>query len=89
MNSYDYLTPAGTHGDKRRWLKGTPVTVTLLGGSVLKTVTSGVPRMLGAGRWCVRVVGAPYTVALERVDPRYQIGLLENLPEGTSKSERG
>jgi hypothetical protein len=86
--SYLYLTPAGTQEDKRKWPKGTPVSATLLGGSILKGVTAAAPRQFGGAAWGVRVHGVPYVIALDRVDRRYQSGLFESPEEGTSGSEK-
>ena len=88
MPKYDYLTPTGTRADKRLWPIGTPISATLTGGSVLKGVTASVPRQYAGGGWAVRVKGVPYVLALERVDPRYQVGLLEISDRGTCGSEK-
>jgi hypothetical protein len=87
MSLFEYLTPAGTKGDKRAWPIGTPVSATLNGGSTLKGTTSSVPRQFGGGGWGVRVRGCAYVLPLDRVDVRYQVGLLEDVPERGSKSD--
>jgi hypothetical protein len=77
VGSYEYLTPTGTKADKRKWPIGTPVSATLTGGSVVKGMTASVPRQFGGGGWGVRLHGVSYVLPLERVDARYQVGLLE------------
>jgi hypothetical protein len=87
MTRYEYLTPAGAKGDKRTWPIGTPVSATLTGGSTIKGITSSVPRQVTGGGWVVRVRGCPYVLSLDRVDVRYQLGFVEDVPERASESE--
>lgn len=88
MTDWLYRSPGGTIEDKRKWPKGTLVYATLTGGSVLQTRTACEPRRFGTGGWGVRVDGAPYMLALERVSPRFQVDLLADELEGTSESEK-
>jgi hypothetical protein len=87
MSHYEYLTPGGNKGDKRTWPIGTPVSATLTGGTTIKGITSSVPRQFAGGGWGVRVRGCAYVLPLDRVDVRYQLGMLEDVPERASKSD--
>lgn len=88
MGPFNYRTPTGDTADKRMWPIGSLVRAKLTGGTVLETVTASVPQRYAGGGWCVRVRGAAYALALERVDPRFQPNLLQPEPEGAAQNDK-